>query len=113
MESGPPLLRITDVRVDYAGVISVLKGVSLAVPEGGMVALLGANGAGKTTLLKAISGVLPAEGGALTAGRIELAGQRLDGMRPSEVVRRGVTQVMEGRRLFEHLTVEETLYTGA
>jgi|SRR5262245_50473360 len=108
-----PLLRLTGLQVVYDGVISVLKGISLEVPERGMVALLGANGAGKTTLLKAVSGVLPAEAGTITHGTIEIDGRRLDGRTPSDVVRLGVTQVMEGRRLFEHLTVEENLRTGA
>jgi branched-chain amino acid transport system ATP-binding protein len=113
MATTGPLLRVSGVRVVYDGVIGVLKGISLEVPDGGMVAILGANGAGKTTLVKAISGVLPAEGGAITEGTIELAGQRLDGQDPSAVVRLGVTQVMEGRRLFEQLTVEENLRAGA
>jgi len=113
MPTAQPLLRLAGIRVFYDRVIAVLKGISLEVPERGMVALLGANGAGKTTLLKAVSGVLPAEGGAITEGTIELAGHRLDGRAPSDVVRLGVTQVMEGRRLFEHLTVEENLRAGA
>jgi branched-chain amino acid transport system ATP-binding protein len=91
----------------------VLKGVSLQVPEGGIVALLGANGAGKTTTLKAISNLLRAERGEVTKGTIELAGQNVAALSPHELVKRGVVQVMEGRHCFEHLTVEENLLTGA
>ena len=93
--------------------ILVLKGVSLAVPEGGIVALLGANGAGKTTTLKAVSNLLHAERGEVTKGAIEFRGERVDRLNPSELVRRGVIQVMEGRHCFAHLTVEENLLTGA
>jgi branched-chain amino acid transport system ATP-binding protein len=94
-------------------VILVLKGVSLAVPEGSIVALLGANGAGKTTTLKAVSNLLHAERGEVTKGAIEFRGERVDRLNPSELVRRGVIQVMEGRHCFAHLTVEENLLTGA
>jgi len=94
-------------------VILVLKGVSLSVPEGKIVALLGANGAGKTTTLKAISNLLRAERGEVTKGAIEFRGLRVDGLSPDELVRRGVVQVMEGRHCFAHLTVEENLLTGA
>ena len=97
----------------YDHVILVLKGVSLEVPEGGVVALLGANGAGKTTTLKAISNLLRVERGEVTKGTIELAGQNVAALSPTELVRRGVVQVMEGRHCFEHLTVEENLLTGA
>ena len=93
--------------------ILVLKGVSLDVPEGGIVALLGANGAGKTTTLKAISNLLRAERGDVTKGTIEYRGERIDRLTPNELVRRGVCQVMEGRHCFAHLTVEENLLTGA
>jgi branched-chain amino acid transport system ATP-binding protein len=89
-----------------------LKGVSLTVPEGGIVALLGANGAGKSTTLKAISGLLRTERGEVTKGSIELLGAPVQQLDPSEVVRRGIVQVMEGRRVFEHLSVEENLLTG-
>jgi len=94
-------------------VILVLKGVSLEVPEGRIVALLGANGAGKSTTLKAISNLLGAERGAVTKGSIEFEGERIDRLNPRELVRRGVIQVMEGRHCFGHLTVEENLLTGA
>jgi branched-chain amino acid transport system ATP-binding protein len=110
--SGPPLLAVNSVEVIYDHVILVLKGVSLTVPEGGIVALLGANGAGKSTTLKAISGLLRTERGDVTKGSIEFEGQPLHRLDPSEVVRRGVVQVMEGRHVFEHLTVEENLLTG-
>ncbi len=111
--AGAPLITVNNVEVIYDHVILVLKGVSLEVPEGGIVALLGANGAGKTTTLKAISNLLRAERGEVTKGSIEYRGERIDRLTPSELVRRGVVQVMEGRRCFEHLTVEENLLTGA
>ena len=107
------LLSINNIEVIYDHVILVLRGVSLEVFEEGIVALLGANGAGKTTTLKAISNLLGAERGAVTKGTIEYRGERVDKLSPSELVRRGVIQVMEGRRCFEHLTVEENLLTGA
>ena len=110
-ESG--LLKVNNIEVIYDHVILVLKGVSLAVPEGGIVALLGANGAGKTTTLKAISSLLRAERGEVTKGTIEFKGERVDQLTPNELVRRGVIQVMEGRHCFAHLTVEENLLTGA
>ena len=108
-----PLLAVNNVEVIYDHVILVLKGVSLAVPEGGIVALLGANGAGKSTTLKAISGLLRTERGEVTKGSIELQGRTLRHKDPSDVVRLGIVQVMEGRHVFEHLTVEENLLTGA
>jgi branched-chain amino acid transport system ATP-binding protein len=108
-----PLLLVNNIEVIYDHVILVLKGVSLEVPEGGVVALLGANGAGKTTTLKAISNLLKAERGDVTKGTIEFKGERVDTMTPSELVQRGVIQIMEGRHCFEHLTVEENLMTGA
>ena len=107
------LLTVNNIEVIYDHVILVLKGVSLEVPEEGIVALLGANGAGKTTTLKAISNLLRAERGDVTKGSIEFRGDRVDKLTPSDLVKRGVTQVMEGRRCFEHLTVEENLLTGA
>jgi branched-chain amino acid transport system ATP-binding protein len=107
------LLTVNNIEVIYDHVILVLKGVSLEVPEGGIVALLGANGAGKTTTLKAISNLLQAERGEVTKGSIECMGERVDRLSPNELVRRGVIQVMEGRHCFEHLTVEENLLTGA
>src|SRR6266516_4340974 len=98
------MLKLTDVEAVYAGVILVLRGVTLEVPEGRIVALLGANGAGKSTTLKAISGLIRSEKGEVTRGRIELDGERLDRKDAADVVRSGVKQVMEGRRVFEHLT---------
>jgi branched-chain amino acid transport system ATP-binding protein len=106
------MLTLTGVEVVYDGVILVLKGVSLTVRTGEITTLLGANGAGKTTTLKAISGLLHAERGQVTKGTIELDGERLDRLPPHDVVRRGVTQVFEGRRVFENLTVEENLVVG-
>jgi branched-chain amino acid transport system ATP-binding protein len=106
-------LNINNIEVIYDHVILVLKGVSLAVPEGKIVALLGANGAGKSTTLKAISNLLGAERGDVTKGSIEFKGERVDRMTPNDLVKRGVIQVMEGRHCFGHLTVEENLLTGA
>ena len=108
-----PLLDVNGIEVIYNHVILVLKGVSLQVPEGGIVALLGANGAGKTTTLKAVSNLLAAERGEVTKGSITFRGERVDRLNPSELVKRGVIQVMEGRHCFAHLTVEENLLTGA
>jgi len=107
------VLVLNNIEVIYDGVILVLKGVSLAVRAGGITALLGANGAGKTTTLKAISGLLRAERGEVTKGTIELDGERIDRLPPHAIVRRGVVQVLEGRRVFEHLTTEENLVAGA
>jgi branched-chain amino acid transport system ATP-binding protein len=107
------MLKLNNIEVIYDQVILVLKGVSLEVPEGRIVALLGANGAGKSTTLKAISGLLRPERGEVTEGTIEFMGERLDRKDASEIVRLGVVQVMEGRRVFEHLTTEENLLTGA
>jgi branched-chain amino acid transport system ATP-binding protein len=107
------MLKLNNVEVIYDQVILVLKGVSLEVPEGRIMALLGANGAGKSTTLKAISGLLRPERGEVTEGSIEFMGERLDRKDASEVVRMGIIQVMEGRRVFEHLTTEENLLTGA
>ncbi len=106
-------LDINNVEVIYDHVILVLKGVSLRVPQGSIVALLGANGAGKSTTLKAISNLLRAERGDVTKGSIEFKGARVDQMTPTELVKRGVIQVMEGRHCFGHLTIEENLLTGA
>ncbi len=108
-----PLLSVNNIEVIYDHVILVLKGVSLRVPEGGIVALLGANGAGKSTTLKAISGLLRTERGEVTKGTIEFLGEPIHRKDPAEVVRRGIVQVIEGRHVFEHLTVEENLLTGA
>ena len=110
---GATLLEVNNIEVIYDHVILVLKGVSLAVPEGGVVALLGANGAGKSTTLKAISNLLGAERGDVTKGSISYKGENVHALNPSELVKRGVIQVMEGRHCFEHLTVEENLMTGA
>jgi branched-chain amino acid transport system ATP-binding protein len=107
------LLAVNNIEVIYDHVILVLKGVSLEVREGRIVALLGANGAGKSTTLKAISNLLRAERGSVTKGSIEFRGERIDQLSPSLLVRRGVVQVMEGRHCFAHLTVEENLLTGA
>ena len=108
-----PYLSVNSIEVIYDHVILVLKGVSLSVDKGRIVALLGANGAGKTTTLKAISNLLGAERGEVTKGSIEFDGKRVDRLTPSELVRLGVCQVMEGRHCFQHLTVEENLLTGA
>jgi branched-chain amino acid transport system ATP-binding protein len=108
-----PLLEVNGIEVIYNHVILVLKGVSLAGPEGGIVALLGANGAGKSTTLKAISNLLRAERGEVTKGAIHLRGERVDALNPADLVKRGVIQVMEGRHCFGHLSVEENLLTGA
>ncbi len=107
------LLSVNNIEVIYDHVILVLKGVSLEVPEQGIVALLGANGEGKTTTLKAISNLLHAERGDITKGSIEFQGARIDSRSCSELVQQGIIQVMEGRHCFEHLTVEENLLTGA
>ncbi len=106
-------LAVNNVEVIYDHVILVLKGVSLQVTEGRIVALLGANGAGKSTTLKAISNLLRAERGDVTKGQITFRGERIDQLNPAELVRRGICQVMEGRHCFQHLTVEENLLTGA
>lgn len=111
--NGEAIISVNNIEVIYDRVILVLKGVSLEVPERGIIALLGANGAGKTTTLKAISNLLRAERGEVTKGSIIYRGERVDALTPSDLVVRGVTQVMEGRHCFEHLTVEENLLTGA
>jgi branched-chain amino acid transport system ATP-binding protein len=108
-----PILSLNNVEVVYDRVILVLKGVSLSVPNGGIVALLGANGAGKTTTLKAISNLLHSERGEVTKGAIVFDGTEVQGLAPNEVVRRGCIQVMQGRYCFGHLSVEENLLTGA
>nr|WP_229669202.1 ABC transporter ATP-binding protein [Pseudooceanicola nanhaiensis] len=111
--TGTPLLQVSNVEVIYNSVILVLKGVSLAVPKGGITALLGGNGAGKSTTLKSISNLLRSERGEVTKGRITYRGEQIYGLNPSDLVSRGVIQVMEGRHCFEHLTVEENLMTGS
>jgi ABC-type branched-subunit amino acid transport system ATPase component len=111
-DAGTGLLHVRDLQVSYGGV-RALRGVSLVVPDGGIVAVLGPNGAGKSTLLRAISGTLALQRGRIDAGRIELAGRSLTGLDPADVVRAGVVQVPEGRRIFAELTVEENLRAGA
>ena len=113
IETAAPILSVNNIEAVYSHVILVLKGVSLDVPRGGIVALLGANGAGKTTTLKAVSNLLHAERGEVTKGSIVFDGVEVQSLSPSELVRRGCIQVMEGRRCFAHLTVEENLLTGA
>ena len=108
-----PALAVNNIEVIYNSVILVLRGVSLEVPEGKIVALLGGNGAGKSTTLKSISTLLASERGAVTKGSIEFRGQRADKLTPGDMVGMGMVQVMEGRRCFGHLTVEENLITGA
>jgi branched-chain amino acid transport system ATP-binding protein len=108
-----PILDVANIEVVYNSVALVLKGVSLQVREGGVVALLGANGAGKTTTLRAISNLLRAERGEVTKGEIRFKGERVDRSTPNDLVRRGAIQVMEGRHCFGHLTIEENLLTGA
>jgi branched-chain amino acid transport system ATP-binding protein len=107
------MLSINNIEVVYDSVILVLRGVSLEVKPGAITTLLGANGAGKTTTLKAVSGVLRTERGEVTKGTITLEGKRVDGMRAFDVTRLGISQVFEGRRVFEHLTCEENLIAGA
>jgi branched-chain amino acid transport system ATP-binding protein len=107
------MLQVNNIEVIYSDVILVLKGLSLVVPQGQIVALLGSNGAGKSTTLKAISGLLKTEEGEVTDGEILFEGEKINGRDPEEIVRRGIFQVMEGRRVFEDLTVEENLRCGA
>lgn len=107
------MLQVNNIEVVYSSVILVLKGVSLEVPDGQIIAILGANGAGKTTTLKAISGLLHTELGEITQGNIQLDGERIDDRSPQEISANGIVQVMEGRRLYEHLTTEENLRLGA
>ena len=107
------VLNVNGIEVIYNHVILVLKGVSLQVPEQGIVAILGGNGAGKTTTLRAVSNLLKGERGEVTKGSIELRGERIENLTPADLVQRGVVQVMEGRHCFAHLTIEENLMTGA
>ena len=111
--AAPPLLDVRNIEVVYDDVILVLRGLSLAVPEGAIVALLGANGAGKSTTLKTISGLLKTENGALTRGEILFRGEPIQGIDPDKIVRRGIFQVMEGRRIIADMTVRENLRLGA
>ena len=112
-ETKETVLEVNNIEVIYNHVILVLKGVSLSVRKGGITALMGGNGAGKTTTLKAISNLLKSERGEVTKGKITYMGEDISGMNPSDMVKQGVIQVMEGRHCFEHLTVEENLLTGA
>lgn len=108
-----PILSVRNIETIYDSVILVLRGVSLQVPDGGIVALLGGNGAGKSTTLKSISTLIASERGKVTKGSIHFRGERVDQLTPEELVRRGMVQVMEGRMCFGHLTVEENLIAGA
>lgn len=112
-ETAETILSVNNIEVIYNHVILVLKGVSLTVPKGGIVSILGANGAGKTTTLKAISNLLHGERGEVTKGSIVFEGAEVQSLTPNELVRRGCIQVMEGRHCFGHLTIEENLLTGA
>jgi branched-chain amino acid transport system ATP-binding protein len=107
------MLQVKNIEVAYMKVIQVLRGVSLEVHEGKLVSLLGANGAGKTTTLKAVSGMLKTEEGEVTDGSIEFEGKRIDGYGPETIAAMGISQAMEGRRVLEHLSVEENLFVGA
>src|SRR3990172_1641576 len=107
------MLTVNNIEVVYSSVVLVLRGVSLEVPDGKIVSILGANGAGKTTTLKAISGLLRRDEGEVSRGNIELDGKRLDRMTPEDIVRLGIVQVLEGHRLFQPLTVDKTLLAGA
>jgi branched-chain amino acid transport system ATP-binding protein len=113
MSTQDTLLTVNGIEVIYNHVILTLKGVSLTVPKGGIVALLGGNGAGKTTTLRAVSNLLQGERGEVTKGYIEYKGERIEKLSPADLVQRGVVQVMEGRHCFAHLTLEENLLTGA
>jgi branched-chain amino acid transport system ATP-binding protein len=106
------MLNINNIEVRYSNVILVLRGISMEIHEGAIVAMLGANGAGKTTTLKAISGLLHIEEGEVTEGRIEFEGERIDKLSPEDIARRGIIQVMEGGQVLEHLNVEENLIAG-
>ena len=112
MDDSKIVLNVNGIEVIYNHVILVLKGVSLQVPDGKIVAILGGNGAGKTTTLRAVSNLLQGERGAVTKGSIELRGERIENLTPADLVQRGVVQVMEGRHCFAHLTIEENLLTG-
>ena len=113
MQANESILKINNIEVKYHEIILVLKGVSIEVPRGAIVALLGANGAGKSTTLKAVSGLLKHENGRVTDGSIEFLGQRIDRLSPEKIPHLGIVQVIEGRRVFEHLTVEQNLKAGA
>jgi branched-chain amino acid transport system ATP-binding protein len=110
---GKSMLKLNNIEVVYSDVILVLRGISVEVGKGQIVSVLGANGAGKSTTLKAISGLLRTQEGEVTRGTIEFDGERIDKLSPDEIVRRGIVQVLEGRIIFQHLTVEENLMTGS
>ena len=112
-DGGQPVLEINNIEVIYEDVILVLRGLSLNVPEGQIIALLGSNGAGKSTTLKAVAGLLPSEHGEVTQGNVVYQGRKITKANPAEIVKLGISLVMEGRRVFEHLTVHENLQTGA
>lgn len=112
MATDNTILKINNIEVRYHEVILVLKGISIEVPAGGIVALLGANGAGKSTTLKAVSGLLKHEDGEVTDGAIEFMGERIHKLEAEVISKRGIFQIIEGRRVFEHLTVEENLTVG-
>ncbi|MBM3131603.1 MAG: ABC transporter ATP-binding protein [Chloroflexi bacterium] len=107
------MLQLENVEVRYSGIILVLKGITMEVNEGDLVALLGSNGAGKTTTLRAISGLLKTEDGRVTDGKIEYKGKGIENGDPEEIAKKGIIQVLEGRRILPHLTVEENLRAGA
>ena len=113
MSAEKSILKINNIEVKYHEVILVLKGVSIEIPKGGIVALLGANGAGKSTTLKAVSGLLKHEDGQITDGSIEFMGNRIDRLSAEKIAKKGLIQVIEGRRVFDHLTVEQNLKVGA
>lgn len=113
MSAEKSILKINNIEVKYHEVILVLKGVSIEIPKGGIVALLGANGAGKSTTLKAVSGLLKHEDGQITDGSIEFMGNRIDRLSAEKIAKKGLVQVIEGRRVFDHLTVEQNLKVGA
>ncbi|MEN8240801.1 MAG: ABC transporter ATP-binding protein [Chloroflexota bacterium] len=107
------MLKVNNIEVKYSNVILVLRGVSLEVPKGKIISILGANGAGKTTTLRAISGLLVTQEGEVTRGGIQFNGERIEHLSPEDIVQRGINQVLEGRRLYRHLSVEENLIVGA
>ena len=109
---GPPLLGVTNAEISYSGIILGVRGITLTVPEQGCVALLGANGAGKSTTLKGISGLIRTEDGAVSSGAVSFAGERIDRLPPEAVVARGIIHVAEGRRVLQHMTVEQNLVVG-
>jgi branched-chain amino acid transport system ATP-binding protein len=109
---GPPLLAVNNAEIGYGGIVLGVRGITMAVPERGCVALLGANGAGKSTTLKGISGLIRTEEGAVSSGSVSFAGERIDRLPPEQVVARGIVHVAEGRRVLQHMTVEQNLVVG-